>query len=134
MKILLAFSFLCIVLLIGCIQIANVKIRVVKYQGNCLQPVSKIPCCEAFPQENFLLTIDDQNYSTNKNGEVLLNLEENKTYVIEFQGCEKKEALEIFVTKKGAIYEKTVVYGNGASIKENVTDWKIEINLACCLT
>lgn len=134
MKTLLAFSFLCIVLLIGCIQIANVKIRVVRYEGNCLPPISKIPCCEAFSQENFSLIIDGQNYSTNKNGEVLLNLEENKTYVIEFQGCMKKEALEIFMTKKGANYEKTVVYGNSASVKENVTDWTVEINLACCLT
>lgn len=128
----------CAVILAGCInqvvEIDNVKITVTKYEGDCMPPVSKIPCCVDYPQKGLEVLVDGVKYTTDSNGQVLAKLDVNKTHFIQYKGCSgQNETLRVDVLQGSLSYEKTVVYGNSAYAKQNASDRQnVEINLPCC--
>ncbi len=133
---LLALSLLGIVLLSGCVKpvVGNVKIIVTRYEGDCMPPVTRSPCCQGFPAKSIIIIVDGEKYVTDHNGVISLRLEENKTHSIRFPNCDNEyKELVVNITSEGIIYNETIVYGNAAYEQKTVkSKEEVRINLACC--
>jgi hypothetical protein len=117
----------------GCVSIGNVKISVMKYSGNCMPPVTTIPCCDSSAQPGFNVSVDGEPYQTDANGEIVLQLSKG-SHLLSYRGCEAEEIRQnISVGDSSVSYRKTVVQGNAAFSEQYVTTRElIELNLPCC--
>lgn len=113
-------------------ELSNARISFVKYFGNCMPPVTKIPCCDRTVMDGFELTIDGQRYRTDSLGNAYAKLT-NGTHVISYAGCWGSENLTVNVNGSKIGYARTTVQGNGASNTKNVSSGGlIEVSMNCC--
>ena len=113
-------------------EISNARISVVKHFGNCMPPVTRIPCCDSTVVRDFALAIDGESYKTDSFGDAYAKLS-NGTHVISYAGCNGQENLTVYVNGSLIQYERTNVQGNGVVSVENATSKeRIEISMNCC--
>lgn len=113
-------------------ELSNARISVVKHFGDCMPPVTRIPCCDTTVMHDFALAIDGENYKTDSFGDAYAKLS-NGTHVIAYQGCYGPENMTVYVSGNLIQYGKTSVQRNGVVGVENATSReRVEINMNCC--
>jgi len=137
-KYLIPAAFTILLLLSGCINVTNTRIKVTRFEGNCMPPTHTFPCCDSFPERHAEIIIDNGKLITDYNGEINLNLEPGN-HTITYHDCSGKlKNLSVEIKNNTLYYNKTVVYNNGqyetieVMQKKGIKGYLIEINLPCC--
>ncbi len=113
-------------------ELSNARISVVKNFGDCMPPVTRIPCCDTTVMRDFALAIDGEKYKTDSFGDAYARLS-NGTHVISYMGCQGQENFTVDVNGNTISYARASVQGNGVPRVENATSKeRIEINMNCC--